>query len=211
MWQPADMCKTPIKRRKETTWQEDGRNHSGTGKGRKLAHAVQQLIDGKGSNIEHLADHGKSITFAQKQNLNDMSKYSSRCFRRPVRGFFLGKKKEIKDGLRCRLIWSMDYIYTKLNKQLYIDILMSLYSSFYPAEYAEDVTGSDTSKIWLDIDNRVPAINPMIGTRKPTQMVLKTGQKRSKISVFISVGTRFGTRKPPFLAHLCQMPIITNW
>lgn len=52
----------------------------------------------------------------------------------------LGKKKEIDDGLRCRLIWSMDYIYTKPNKQIILDILMSLYSFFYPAEYAEDVT-----------------------------------------------------------------------
>ena len=92
-----------------------------------------------------------------------------------LREFFLGKKKEIKDSLRCRLIWSMDYIYTKPNKQLYIDILMSLYSSFYPAEYAEDVTGSAAFEIWLDIDNRVPAISYQIGTRKPAKMVLKMG------------------------------------
>lgn len=47
-----------------------------------------------------------------------------------LKGFFLCKKKEIKDGLKGRLIWSMDYIYTKPNKQIVIDILMSLYSSF---------------------------------------------------------------------------------
>lgn len=128
-----------------------------------------------------------------------------------LRVFFLGKKKEIKDGLRCRLIWSMDYMYTKPNKQLYIDILMSLYSSFYPAEYAEDITGSDASAIWIDIDNRVPAISSMIGTRKQTKMVLKMSPTRSKISVFISVGTRFGTRKPPFLAHVCQIHLVTYW
>jgi len=57
-----------------------------------------------------------------------------------LKGFFLCKKKEIRDGLKGRLIWSMDYIYTKPNKQIVIDILMSLYSSFYPAEYAKDVT-----------------------------------------------------------------------
>ena len=124
---------------------------------------------------------------------------------------FLGKKKEIEDSMRWRLIWSMDYIYTKPNKQLFIDILMSLYSSFYPAEYAEDVTGSDASLIWIDIDNRVPSISPKIGTRKPTKWYSKWVKKRSKISVFISVGTRFGTRKHPILAHVCQIPLVTNW
>ena len=34
---------------------------------------------------------------------------------------------------------------------------MSLYSSFYPAEYAEDVTGLDASALWLAIESRVPA------------------------------------------------------
>jgi hypothetical protein len=38
-------------------------------------------------------------------------------------------------------------IYTKPNKQIIIDILMSLYSFFYPAEYAEDVTESDAFAI----------------------------------------------------------------
>ena len=52
---------------------------------------------------------------------------------------------------------------------------MSLYSSFYPAEYAKDVTGAATSAIWLVIDNRVPAISYQIGTRKPAKMVLKMG------------------------------------
>ena len=52
---------------------------------------------------------------------------------------------------------------------------MSLYSSFYPAEYAKDVTGAATSAIGLDIDNRVPAISYQIGTRKPAKMVLKMG------------------------------------
>lgn len=92
-----------------------------------------------------------------------------------LKGFFLCKKKEIKDGLKGRLIWSMDYIYTKPNKQIVIDILMSLYSSFYPAEYAKDVTGAATSAIGLDIDNHVPAISHQIGTRKPAKMVLKMG------------------------------------
>ena len=92
-----------------------------------------------------------------------------------LKGFFLCKKKEIKDGLKGRLIWSMDYIYTKPNKQIVIDILMSLYSSFYPAEYAKDVTGAATSAIWIDIDNHVPAISHQIGTRKPAKMVLKMG------------------------------------
>ena len=50
-----------------------------------------------------------------------------------LKGFFLCKKKEIKDGLKGRLIWSMDYIYTKPNKQIIIDILMSLYSFFLPS------------------------------------------------------------------------------
>ena len=71
-------------------------------------------------------------------------------------------------------------IYTKPNKQIIIDILMSLYSFFYPAEYAEDITESDASAILLYIDNRVPAISPWIGTRKPAQMVIKMGQKRSQ-------------------------------
>ena len=57
---------------------------------------------------------------------------------------------------------------------------MSLYSFFYPAEYAEDITESDAFAIWFDIDNRVPAISPWIGTRKPAQMVIKMGQKRSQ-------------------------------
>jgi hypothetical protein len=92
-----------------------------------------------------------------------------------LKGFFLCKKKEIKDGLKGRLIWSMDYIYTKPNKQIVIDILMSFYSSFYPAEYPKDVTGAATSAIWLDIDNRVPIISHQIGTRKPAKMVLKMG------------------------------------
>jgi len=34
---------------------------------------------------------------------------------------------------------------------------MSLYSSFYPTEYTEDVTGSDESVFLLDIDSRAPA------------------------------------------------------
>ena len=128
-----------------------------------------------------------------------------------IRRFFLGKKKESKDGLRCLFIWSMDYIYTKPNKQLFIDILISLYSFFYPAEYAEDVTESDASMIWLDIDNRVPAISPKIGTQNQTIMVLQMGSNRSKISVFISVGTRFGTRNRLILAHMCQIPLVTDW
>ena len=74
-----------------------------------------------------------------------------------LRGFFLGKKKEIDDRLRWRLIWSMDYIYAKPNKQLFIDILMSLYSSFYPAEFAEDVTELDASALWFAIESRVPS------------------------------------------------------
>ena len=103
----------------------------------------------------------------------------------------------------------MDYIYTKPNKQIVVDILMSLYSSFYPAEYAKDVTGAATYAIWLDIDNRVPAISPQIGTQEPAKMVLKMGEQRSKITVFISVGTRFGTRNRLILAHMCQIPLVT--
>ena len=140
-----------------------------------MARTVQQLISGKEYSIEHLADSDKRTTFAQKQNLNDLREYTSRWLVGRLKGFFLCKKKEIKDGLKGRLIWSMDYIYTKPNKQIVIDILMSLYSSFYPAEYAKDVTGAATSAIGLDIDNHVPAISHQIGTRKPAKMVLKMG------------------------------------
>ena len=86
---------------------------------------------------------------------------------------------------------------------------MSLYSSFYPAEYAKDVTGAATYAIWLDIDNRVPAISPQIGTQEPAKMVLKMGEQSSKITVYISVGTRFGTRNRLILAHVCQIPFVT--
>lgn len=55
------------------------------------------------------------------------------------------------------MIWLMDYIYTKSNKQLFLKILLSDHSSFYPAEYAENVTGLDASALWLTIDSRVPA------------------------------------------------------
>lgn len=52
---------------------------------------------------------------------------------------------------------------------------MSLYSSFYPAEYAKDVTGAATSAIWLDIDNHVPAISHQIGTRKSAKIGTQNG------------------------------------
>ena len=41
----------------------------------------------------------------------------------------LGKKKEIDDGLRCRLIWSMDYIYQtkQTNNYRYLDVALFLF------------------------------------------------------------------------------------
>ena len=66
-----------------------------------------------------------------------------------LKGFFLCKKKEIKDGLKGRLIWSMDYIYTKPNKQLFIDILISLYSFFYQQNTPK--MSLNQMRLWFDL------------------------------------------------------------
>ena len=46
-----------------------------------------------------------------------------------LKGFFLCKKKEIKDGLKGRLIWSMDYIYQtkQTNSYRYLDVALFLF------------------------------------------------------------------------------------